>query len=99
MAQAVYILLRLSAQRVLVGGICYSFLQAMAAAGNEKPLVGTENVSKLTDIAPKPKFKLTHKILDRAFVASLVLAALKSGNLKSFLAKVLEGLKMFPNHY
>jgi len=63
-----------------------------------KALACIEN-GKVTEVAAKPKFKLTHKMLDRTFVVSLILAALKSGNLKSFLRKVLDGLKMFPNHY
>jgi hypothetical protein len=71
----------------------------MAAAGVETVLNPINNDSPVTDVALKPKFKLTHKILDRAFVASLVLAALKSGNLKSFLKNLFESLKMFPNIY
>lgn len=62
-------------------------------------LTSINNDSAVLDVAAKPKFKLTHKMLDRAFVASLVLAALKSGNLKSFLQKFLGAIKMFPNMY
>jgi hypothetical protein len=72
----------------------------MAAAGDEKAAAPISNAIKVTEVARvAPKFKLTHKLLDRAFVASLVVAALKSGNMKTFLKKFWEGLKMFPNHY
>jgi hypothetical protein len=46
-----------------------------------------------------PKSKLTHKMLDRAFMASVVAAAFKFGDPKAFLLKFLKGLKMFPMHY
>jgi hypothetical protein len=71
----------------------------MARAGVEMVHTLVDKNSAVTDASPKPKFTLTHKMLDGAFVASLALAALKSGNLMSLLKKWFEAIKMFPNHY
>jgi len=71
----------------------------MARDGVETVVTFVDKDSAVTDVSLKPKFKLTHKVLDGAFVVSLALAALKSGNVISFLKKWLEALKMFPNIY
>jgi hypothetical protein len=64
-------------------------------AGDERTVASINPDSSVKDITPKRKPKLTHKMLDRAFVASLVLLALKSRQSKKFLKDVLSGLKSF----
>lgn len=71
----------------------------MVAAGSDLALAPIDAANTVTDIAPKPKFKLTHKTLDLAFVISLVSVALKSGNLKSSLKNFFAAIMMFPNMY
>jgi hypothetical protein len=69
------------------------------AASDKMTLAAINAGSSMKDVALKRKPKLTHEMLDRAFVASLVLAALKSGQAKTFLRDFLWGIKNFPNHY
>jgi hypothetical protein len=40
-----------------------------------------------------------HKLLDLAFLLSLLVAAFKFGDPKDFIRNVIEGLKVFPMHY
>jgi len=49
--------------------------------------------------APEKRFQLTHKMLDRALLGALVLAAFKLGDPMAYLRTILTGIQMFPNHY
>jgi hypothetical protein len=91
-------------------GCCAAQLLAspskMVAAINEKVPSSNKVVAAVDERAASGKpmdmdkqLKRKHKILDSTLAALLVVAALKFGNPKAFLRKVIEGIKKFPNHY
>jgi len=64
-----------------------------------KTLALGSETGNVTKVEPKARPRLTHELLDKIFAVSMVVAAAKFGDPKSFLEQVIEGLKMLPNHY